>query len=213
MLLDKLQFNKTILLEFEILLFSTVDFDIEHKNTILEGLKQEQRTKYGIPKIVEILTCNTNELDFLFTETDNDTVKNELDYTEIIKLSITTEIEKSEHKFQELFRLQRKGWYTNEENSLLTIQPTDNEADMIGSIISNILLNEKQNTAHIFLDFITTIAEFTRTIITVSGLSNGGKSTLVDTIKNTIIPDRYVNIDDLSEKAFIRNIEQWRTLL
>lgn len=84
---------------------------------------------------------------------------------------------------------------------------------MIGSIISNILLNEKQNTAHIFLDFITTIAGFTRTIITVSGLSNGGKSTLVDTIKNTIIPDRYVNIDDLSEKAFIMNIEQWRTLL
>lgn len=209
-LVEKLQFNKADLLEFETLLFSAVDFDIEHQNTILEGLKQERRTKYGIPKIVEILQCNTNELNFLFTETDNYAVKNELDYTEIIKPSITAEIEKGERKFQELFRLQKKGWYTNEENSLLSIQPTDNEADMIGSIIGNILLNEKQNTAHILLDFITTIAGFTRTIITVAGLSSGGKSTLVDTIKNTVIPDRYiVNIDDLSEKAFIRNIEQY----
>ena len=203
MLIDHFNYNQDDLYNFFDTLADKVTIDHTHRNIIIEGFKPAN-TKYGIPTIINILDCKNNELEFLNQYNAN--VKIDLEYMERIKPTITNTILENEKYFQQMHQLQQNNYFDG-YNTYITITPTNSITSLIIQILDNTLLNEKENLARLLLALITVITGNGRTFILIGGVSSGGKSAIVDTVKK-VIPARYIlDIDDSSEKAFMRYVE------
>ena len=179
------------------------DIDIAHKRTLKEGLEHHADKEYGIPTIIEVLGCNQKELDFL---SSNFEIQNELEYVERIKPTINDKIRDDEYKFKKIYDLQLNGHY-NGHNTYIQIDPTSSTTDLIAQILSQSLLNEKDNIAKLLLALIGVVIGTNRTYVIISGVSSGGKSALVKVVKQAI-PDAYkTQLDELSDAAFTRHTE------
>ena len=180
------------------------DIDVAHRTAIKQGLENHAEKEYGIPTIIDILDCDKQELQFL--SKDNLDIKHELDYVEKIKPTITDEILENEKLFQEMYKLQQENYF-NGINSYLNINATKSITNLITQTIGNTLLNENTNIARLLLSLVTAVIGNGRTFIIITGVSSGGKSAIVDAVKMAI-PNRYLlDVDDSSDKAFIRYIE------
>ena len=203
MLIDHFNYNEDDLYKFFDTLADKVDIDNEHRKIITEGLKPCD-TKYGIPTIINILQCNNDDLAFLNQYNNN--VKSELEHMERIKPTITYEIIENEKLFQQMHQLQQNNYFDG-NNTYIKINPTPSITRLIADILDNMLLKEFKNITQLLLALITVITGNGRTFILVTGVSSGGKSAIVETVKKAI-PGRYLlDIDDASEKAFMRYVE------
>ena len=202
MLIDHFNYNEDDLYKFFDTLADKVDIDNEHRKIITEGLKPCD-TKYGIPTIISILQCNNDDLAFLNQYNNN--VKSELEHMERIKPTITYEIIENEKLFQQMHQLQQNNYFDG-NNTYIKINPTPSITRLIADILDNMLLKEFKNITQLLLALITVITGNGRTFILVTGVSSGGKSAIVETVKKAI-PGRYLlDIDDASEKAFMRYV-------
>ena len=202
-LIDHFNYNNEDLYNFFDTLADKVTIDNAHRNIIIEGFKPAD-TKYGIPTIINILQCANNELEFL-NQYNND-IKSDLEYMERIKPTITDAIQKDEKYFQQLHQLQQNNYFDG-NNTYLKIDPTSSITSLITQILGNALTNENKNIARLLLALVTVITGNGRTFILLTGVSSGGKSAIVEIVKKAI-PERYIlDIDDSSEKAFMRYVE------
>ena len=204
-LVKYLSFNESDLLYFFDELSDSVDeIDDAHRNVILEGLKPGAIKEYGIPTIIDILQCNKQELSFL--SKNNVSVQNEFTHLEKIKPTITDELKENEKLFQEMHRLQQERYFDG-FNSYIKIKPTSSMTSLITQTIGNTLLNENRNIARLFLALVTAIIGNGRTFIIVTGVTSGGKSAVVEAVKPAIPGNYILDLDDSSDKAFVRYVE------
>jgi len=208
-LVNHLKFNDKDLDNFFIQLADRVNIDFaQHKTIIREGLK-EYTTAYGVPTIIDILQCTSEEISFIFEYDDAGKLEAEAENIERIKPTVTKEIKELEAGFKKLYNMQLANKFAANTGNIKTleIKPTHSITDLIKQLLNNMLLNEDKNIAKLLLEYIAVILGINRCYIVVTGVSSGGKSALVDTVK-LAIPSRFIkDIDSQSDKAFERYVQ------